>query len=117
MFHGGRAGLRCYEDDVNSYQHSTGPCAIALGSTEPEPLEQPALFPNPGTDRLIITTDPTLAPNSTVQLVDAQGRVIATTTLATARSGWHLGEVVPGCFVVRILDGTHRLHTIKWIRT
>lgn len=83
----------------------------------PPALKVIQVAPNPGTDRLTITADPALAPNSTVQLVDAQGRVIATTTLSTARSGWSIGEVAPGCYMVRILDGAHVVHITKWIRT
>ncbi|MBL7951871.1 MAG: T9SS type A sorting domain-containing protein, partial [Flavobacteriales bacterium] len=55
--------------------------------------------------------------NSTVQLVDAQGRVIAATNWGTAQSGWYVGDVAAGCYVVRVLDGTRILHASKWSRT
>ncbi|MBL7951845.1 MAG: hypothetical protein JNM62_08995, partial [Flavobacteriales bacterium] len=91
LIDGGYGALRCYSDDEIEVIRVEGPCAIALGTEEAQAVGLPVLFPNPGTDRLTITTHQALAPNSTVQLVDAQGRVIAATNWGTAQSGWYVG--------------------------
>jgi len=83
---------------------------------DPLPPHAIQIAPNPGTDQMTITAAPDLTPNSTVQLVDAQGRVIATTTIANARSGWNIGDVAAGCYAVHILDGTRMMQSITWIR-
>ncbi|MBL7951872.1 MAG: T9SS type A sorting domain-containing protein [Flavobacteriales bacterium] len=114
------AGLLCYHDDQMGYlvgDSSMESCMAPL--TVPDARNTDAHFtlsPNPGTDRLSITADPALASNTTVHLMDAQGRVIATTSLGVARSFWSIGEVARGCYMVRILDGVRAVNAMKWVR-
>lgn len=113
-------GLLCYHDDQMGYlvgDASMESCMAPLGVPHARSAyAHPSVAPNPGTDRLTITADPALAPNSSVQLVDAQARVIASTSLGTAHSGWYLGDVAPGCYMVYIREGSRLVHAMKWLR-
>ena len=71
----GYAGLRCYEDAVNSYQRVPDPCSIALGTVE-RPLPcQVMLGPNPASDRVQVFWERDHGASSIV-LLDMSGRMI-----------------------------------------
>lgn len=51
-----------------------------------------------------------------LDLFDAQGRVVRSTTVANPHNGVYIGDMPPGCYIVRIQAGPHRVPAIKWVR-
>lgn len=75
LWDNGYAGLRCYEDAVNSYQRVPDACSIALGTEERTAPYRMSLAPNPATDQVQLFWEPDRAPSYAV-LLDMSGRVV-----------------------------------------
>lgn len=62
-----------------------------------------ALHPNPATDRLTITLEDGASANTTIQLLDVQGRTILTRAMHGESSTLDITTLAPGAYTVRIV--------------
>lgn len=112
LWDNGYAGLRCYEDAVNSYQQVPDLCAIALSTEDRMGPNRKSLTPNPATDQLQVFWDHDRAPSSAV-LIDMSGRAIHRWAISgsTAQTTWlSLDGMAEGQYILQLTfkDGVQR---------
>ena len=101
--------LECFGLGAVGYYPAPGPdCALAMGTTGPEPMIiDLAVYPNPAMDRLHITGDQPLGP---VSLFDAQGRVVAAARAQGSALDLDIHDLPPGLYIASI--GNYRMKVI-----
>ena len=107
-------GLRCYADAVVNYTTGLVPdCDFILEVGERSGPVLLVGFPNPGDDRLTVRLPGTEV--CRMDLLDATGRTVLSTPLATGSVQVDTGGLAPGVYTIRF-DEAGRALTMKWIK-
>jgi len=79
---------------------------ISTGILAPASAQGPALFPNPATTELTVTVDRDIPANSTLEVVDMQGRSMIKSNLNQTVTTLDVSQLVPGAYIVRtVMNG------------
>ncbi|MBK9760438.1 MAG: T9SS type A sorting domain-containing protein [Flavobacteriales bacterium] len=112
--------LQCYKDDEFEYITTWGSeqsCSIALvieGSANRGP-EEVNVFPNPGGGQVTVTgCDGSRSMRA--ELCDAQGRIVITKQIFTDRSTLNTLDLLPGMYLVRVIDQRGTITTLRWLK-
>lgn len=120
MFDGGYESVRCYSDNEISYQAPdwTEACDFGLyvdryhkGYVMP--------YPNPGTTNFTLGgVEGSLTPGPhTITLYDATGRMVLEQRTVDERPVIGTDELLPGKYMVRIVDSSGGVHHLQWIKS
>lgn len=73
-------------------------------------------FPNPATSTLILRVDDYDISNLSFQLMDIQGRLLRIEKITGRETSIDMGGFVPATYVVKVLDNTEEIKSIKIIK-
>jgi len=110
--------MRCYSDSDFSYNAgisawwATDPsCDLLPTSVAQLEAERVLLYPNPGTDQLVVTGDR----EQTIELYDACGRTVLQQRLVGPKSVIDVQNLAPGAYIVHIRGPGLEQHA-RWVK-
>ncbi len=111
VFDGNYGGLRCYEDDAISFVRPwVSDCGYTMSIGQVEKATSTALFPNPGSDYLILALP---QGQHLVTLRDATGRIVLRQKSSGEQTLIDTATLPQGTYVVCVDEGALRVSWVK----